>query len=191
MAVIGCTKKLLTELRVKPSEIKQIPSALNSWHANNFLFDRRKCVLFTHDATLFSFFVPGLLKSDFQNIREVFRQMLFKNLVSEDLTQLQIELLLEDISEIEITKTSNPSVLGSMNDFINNLTLHLALDGGIANVNAFDLNRNLNRIPMGAIGYSSSINTLQNLLNDLLPDNSSCHARRPFEIFTTDTDFTL
>ncbi len=153
-------------MQEKPAEIKQIPSELNSWHANLFRIDRIKSVLFTHNKTLFSFFVPGLIKADFQNIREVFRQKLFKSLISENLPQPDIELLLEDISEVEITKTSSPSVLGSMNDLIKNLTCCIALDDGLVNVDIFKLNHNLNRIPMGAIGYSNSIDALKNIFKN-------------------------
>ena len=32
-----------------------------SWHANLLRFDRRKCVLFTHDASLYSVFMPRCL----------------------------------------------------------------------------------------------------------------------------------
>jgi len=167
MAIIGCTKKLLTELKEKPSESKQIPSELNSWHANMFRVDRRKCVLFTHDKTLYSLFIPGLLKTHFQNIMEVFRQRLFKSLLLENLPQKHIELLLEDISEIEITKTNNRSVLGSMNDLSFQLKYVIAHDGGLMNTDIMELNHNLNRIPMSAIIEAYSIDALKNLLKNI------------------------
>ena len=87
MAILRCTQKLLYELKVKPSDSIQQPSELSSWHANLLRIDRRKCVLFTHDTTLYSFFVPGLKKPDFKNIREVFRQFFFKSLIAEDIPQ--------------------------------------------------------------------------------------------------------
>lgn len=164
MAIVGCTKKLLTELKEKPSEIKQIPSELNSWHANMLRTDRRKCVLFTHDKTLYSLFIPSLLKNHFQNIREVFRQRLFKSLLSENLAQKHIELLLEDFSEMEITKTNNRSVLGSMNDLTFQLKFVIARNGGLMNTDIMELNHNLNRIPMMAIVEAYSIDALKNLL---------------------------
>ena len=39
-----------------------------------------QCVLFTHDETLYSVFVPGLRKSEFEQLDEVFGQRLFKAL---------------------------------------------------------------------------------------------------------------
>ena len=89
MAILRCTQKLLSELKLKPSDSIQQPSDLSGWHANLLRIDRRKCVLFTHDTTLYSFFVPGLKKPDFENIREVFGQNLFKSLMAENLPQKQ------------------------------------------------------------------------------------------------------
>ncbi len=165
MAIIGCTKKLLTELKEKPADIKQTPAELSGWHANIFRADRRKCILFTHDKTLYSLFIPGLLKTHFQNIREVFGQELFKSLLSEDLSQKHIELVLDDISEIKITKTNNRSVLGSMNDLIFNIKFVIDQNGGLMNTDIYELNHNLNRIPMGAIGMDYSIDALKTLLD--------------------------
>lgn len=102
MAILRCTKKLLTELKTKLPEGTISSSALGSWHANLLRIDRRKCILFTNDATLYSFFVPGLKKPHFENVREVFRQNLFKNLLSENFPQNQIEIVLDEHRDIII-----------------------------------------------------------------------------------------
>jgi len=58
MQMIRCTQKLLKELPMEASEdAAALPSAC--WHANLLRIDRRKCLLFTHDTTLFSLFVPS------------------------------------------------------------------------------------------------------------------------------------
>ena len=116
MAILRCTKKLLTELKTKPSEGAISSNELGRWHANLLRVDRRKCVLFTNDATLYSFLVPGIKKPQFENFTEVFGQNLFKNLLWENLPQKQIEIVLDEHREIIIAKTNNRSVLGSMND---------------------------------------------------------------------------
>ena len=167
MATLRCTKKLLSELRRKPSDGTQDAAKFGSWHANLLRIDRRKCILFTHDLTLYTFFVPGLTKPHFQNFDEVFRQNLFKNLISENLPQKQIEIFLDDIRKIEITKTSNRSVLGSMNDLTFQLKYQIADEGGLSGTDISKLNHDLNRIPMGAIKEIYSIYELQNLLGQI------------------------
>jgi hypothetical protein len=167
MAILRCTKKLLTELKTKPSE-GTIPSdEIGSWHANLLRVDRRKCILFTHETTLYSFLVPGLKKPQFENVREVFGQNLFKNLLWENFPQNQIEIVLDEHREIIIAKTNNRSVLGSMNDITFQLKYRIAAMGGLNNVDLAELNHELNRIPMSAIKEIYSIYELRKLLNTL------------------------
>ena len=167
MAILRCTKKLLTELKTKPSEETISSNEVDSWHANLLRIDRRKCILFTHDATLYSFFIPGLKKPQFENVREVFGQNLFKNLLWENFPQNQIEIALNKHREIIIAKTNNRSVLGSMNDLAFQLKYRIAAMGGLANVDLAELNHELNRIPMSAIKEIYSIDELRKLLNKL------------------------
>lgn len=167
MAILRCTQKLLSELKLRPSDSMQQPNELSGWHATLLRIDRRKCVLFTHDATLYSFFVYGLKKPDFENFREVFRQNLFKILMAENLPQKHIELFLDDIREIDISKTNNRSVLGSMNDLTFQLKYQIADEGGIEFADISKLVHGLNRIPMSAIDEIYSIYELKKLLKKL------------------------
>ncbi len=167
MATLRCTKKLLSELGRKPSDETQYADEFGCWHANLLRIDRRKCVLFTHDKTLYTFFVPGLTKPHFQNFDEIFRQNLFKCLMSENLPQKHIEIFLDNIRKIEITKTNNRSVLGSMNDLTFQLKCQIADEGGLSGADISKLNHDLNRIPMSAIKEIYSIYELQNSLNKM------------------------
>lgn len=167
MAIIRCTKKLLTELKTKPSKETVSSNEVGSWHANLLRFDRRKCILFTNDATLYSFLVPGLRKTQFENFREIFGQNLFKNLLWENFTQNQVEIVLGEHREIIIAKTNNRSVLGSMNDLAFQLKYRIYAMGGLVNVDLAELNHDLNRIPMSAIKEVYSIYELRNLLDRL------------------------
>ena len=58
MQLIRCTKKLQKAMGLKEADlVRHEPefSFLGSWHANLIHIDRRKCVLFTNDKTLFNF----------------------------------------------------------------------------------------------------------------------------------------
>jgi hypothetical protein len=167
MAILRCTKKLLTELKTKPSEGVTSSDEMGCWHANLLRIDRRKCILFTHDVTLYSFLIPGFKKPQFENFREVFGQHLFKNLLWENFPQNQIEIVLDEHREVIIAKTNNRSVLGSMNDLAFQLKYRIAAMGGLVNVDITKLNHELNRIPMSTIKEIYSINELRKLLNKL------------------------
>ena len=103
MQLIRCIQKLLKELRVQPVEKEPTFHFLGSWHANLLRFERRKCVLFTNDQTLFSIFVPSLRKADFQQLADIFGQNLFRCLRLENFSQKQIEKILEEHETIEFS----------------------------------------------------------------------------------------
>ncbi len=148
--LVHCTQKLLAEI---PDRLIDPSASGESWHANLLRFDRRKCVLFTHDATLYSVFVPGLKKPEFKHLDEVFGQRLFKALVWDQVPQTLIERMLDACRAIRFTRSSNRSVLGSMNDIRFHVGLHVEDGGGLANLDLAQLQHRLNRIPFGAIGY--------------------------------------
>ena len=79
MRLIHCTQKLFKELAVVPTDpdAAQInPEGLGNWYANLLRFDRRKCVLFTNEKTLYSLLIPGVLKKDLLKIENLFRSHL-------------------------------------------------------------------------------------------------------------------
>jgi len=165
MQYIRCTKKLLNELKVKlPNEKKAQFGFIGGWHANLLRIERRKCVLFTNDKTLYSFFVPGLKKPEFNHFDELFRQYLFKSLMNEGFSQLQIERVLSEYLTIVFGKTNNRSVLGSMTDLSFQLEYQIKASGGLSYLDLVALNKQINRIPMKAIHHKYSIDVLGSLL---------------------------
>jgi len=164
MQLIRCTQKLIKELRIEPSEKEAQSGDIGGWHANLLRIDRKKCVLFTNDRTLYSFFVPGLKKPEFERFQEVFRLNLFKCLVNDGFSQDQIERVLSEYQTIGIAKTNNRSVLGSMNDFAFQIKYRVATFGGLENTDLIILNRELNHTPIGAIQYMYSIELLRSML---------------------------
>jgi hypothetical protein len=161
MQLIRCTQKLLKELRVKPTETEADLGSIGGWHANLLRFERRKCVLFTNDETLYSIFVPALKRPDFEYLDEVFRQSLFRRLRIEGFTQSQIEKVLVEYSQVGFAKTNNRSVLGSMNDLSFQIDFHIGRYGGLANLDLDALNDEINRVPMSAINGVYSIDVLK------------------------------
>lgn len=150
MISLQCTQKLLKELRPEDTEAFIPTMPLGCWHANLLTIDRRKCVLFTNDLTRYSLFVPYLRKPDFQMIEEVFKQNLFKSLLNEDLSQKHIELVLEEIKEIAITRSGSRTILGIMNVLANHIHWIIEEEGGLGNTDISKLNMEINRILVGS-----------------------------------------
>jgi hypothetical protein len=160
-SLIHCTQKLLAEI---PNRLIDPSISGESWHANLLPIDRRKCVLFSHDATLYSVFVPGLRKPEFEHLDEIFGQCLFKALMWDGFPQTLIEQMLEACRAIRFTRSNNRSVLGSMNDIRFHIGVNVEHDGGLTNIDLADLHHRLNHIPMGAIGYGYPVERLREYL---------------------------
>ena len=163
MQVIHCTKKLLSELGVSDSKVRpDYPSRIfGPWHANLIRIERRKCILFTNDSTLFSFLVPGVKKND--DFHDLFLLNLNSNLVIEGFVQRDTLKALAEYSEIAIAPTTNRSVLGSMNDLAYQVESLISQAGGLGKANILRINMMLNRIPMGALKYHSAIEKVYRL----------------------------
>ena len=160
-SLIHCTQKLLAEI---PDRLIDSSASGESWHANLLRIDRRKCVLFTHDKTLYSVFVPGLTKAEFEQLDDIFGQRLFKALLWDEFPQTQIERMLETCRVIRCTPSSNRSVLGSMNNMRFHLGWHVEDDGGLASVDLGQLHHRLNRIPFSAVGHAYPVERLREYL---------------------------
>jgi hypothetical protein len=166
VAIIRCTAKLLNELGTNQlTEPGQSPS-LWDWHANLLRIERKKWVLFTNDQTLYSFFVRFVKRPLLPDFTEVFRLGLFKSLMSEGFAEPLVEYAVRNHQNVVIAKTTNRTVLGSMNDLAFQIKCLIETMGGLAGANLSEVNRELNRIPMSAIKYHVSIDELKRRLAD-------------------------
>lgn len=165
MAVIRCTKKLLAELPLPLKDTVTKSTILGDWHANLLRIERRKCVLFINDDTLFSVFISMLKKPHFQNLTSIFLDNLIQTLKSEAFDQI-IEQVKEDYTDNLIySTTNNRSVLGSMNDITRCLPFILEREGGIENADPLEINRALNRMPLLKKPFFSAIEGLNQKLS--------------------------
>ncbi len=164
MPTLKCTVKLLNELRTKPALAPTQPPGLSDWHANLLRVDRKKCVLFTNDQTLYSFLIHLKKKPLPADFGELFRLGLLKSLVSEGINDPYVGHMLGCQETIMITKTSSRSVLGSMNDLAFQIKCILDTMGGLTDADLSEIGRELNRIPMSAIKYNVGIGELKSKL---------------------------
>jgi len=164
--IIRCTKKLLNELDVAPGRSTTLEHAagiLGPWHANLTRIERRKCILFTNDKTLYSFLATGVKKKDLMKFRELFVMHLKVNLEREGFGPADITKTLEEYGEIAIGPTTDRSVLGSMNDLADQADFLVHRAGGLEKGNMLTVNMMLNRVPMGAIKYRHAIDKVYEL----------------------------
>ena len=149
---------------LKKSEISEAEpkfSYLGSWHANLIHIDRRKCILFVNDMTLFNFLVPDVSRSKIKDLSGLFNGYLECVLAEEQLSKATIGRIMEEYREIEYANTNSKSILGSMNDLAFHYKYHILSEGGVHSSAIPSIIKKLNHMPMGAIEYKYSIEALK------------------------------
>jgi hypothetical protein len=166
MRIIHCTKKLLKELDVPLVEPENIPApteGLGNWYANLIGIDRRRCLLFTNEKTLYTFLIPKVLKDNLKNIEDEFLTHLTYNLQNEGFG-LEVISIQQEYKEIGFAKTSNKRVLGSLDEFAFEYEFMIRREGGIEKVKILEINRQINRTIKVAIRYQRPIEVLKKVL---------------------------
>lgn len=170
MRIIHCTQKLLKELDVPLIEPDKIPSSsegLGNWYANLVGIDRRKCLLFTNEKTLYSFLIPKVLKNNLKNIEEEFLINLSHNLQYEGFKPDVINRVMQGYKEIGFAKTASMKVLGAMNQLAFEYEVLVQGKEGFENVRIIEMNRDINRTIMKGIKFFRPIEALKKLLQSI------------------------
>ena len=119
MIIFRCTQKLLAELHLQKQKLEDPGNGfLGSWFAILFRLERRKCVLFTNDRTLYSVLLYGLRKPDFEALGQRFTKQLLSNLKTDGFPPELVTSIGMTCQKASWSATNSRSVLGSMNDMI-------------------------------------------------------------------------
>lgn len=167
--IFSCTKKVLDKLKkYKPVENAKEETGRYNWYVDRMNLDRKSYFLFTHSQTLFSFFVYAGTKKQLENIELIFAQNLQEQVIRQIGT---LDIYMKNLFPPEdqnhrFIKTNNRSVVGSMNDFKNNIDAHNDTPGGIIE-KYYSLNKMLNRIPMGALKYDYPKDRMKKMLEEI------------------------
>lgn len=155
------TKNLSDKLKLTLIDVESHPhSDIDDYHCNLLKFGRYNCVLITNDKTLYSFFLFGLKSNDFKHFEEVVKESIFKLLIDSGLSQNQFEKILESMENFNYSKTSNRSVISSMNEMKRLIEGSLEYGDDI-----FTINRKLNETPYKIIGYGYPIEKFGEMLS--------------------------
>jgi hypothetical protein len=125
--------------------------------------DRRKCILFVNDKTLFNFIAPDVNREQIRGLSELFYIYLSCVLASEGLPEKVQISIKEEYRNIEYAGTKSRSVLGSMNDLAFHYKHHILSEGGIHSAMVPEIIHKLNHMPMGAIEYKYSMDAIKSL----------------------------
>ena len=168
MQIIRCTAKLRKEMGIKDSDLFRgdvLLSTLGPWHANLIYINRRKCILFANDATLFNFIVPDVNRSAIRDLQNLFLGFLHPVLAQEGFSQGQREVLASEYAEVVYGPTCSKSVLGSMNDLAFHYEHWIASTSGLHSAEIPAIISKMNHMPMGALKHAHPIDALRKLVS--------------------------
>lgn len=112
--IVHCTQKLSAKLKKVSHEKLEENNPLGDWHANLYIIDRRQCVMFCHDKTRFTLFVPGLKKNDFANLDFWFKDLFANTMLKLGYEPELIEKALAHVDDLRFDTVCDRSVQGSM-----------------------------------------------------------------------------
>lgn len=166
MRLIHCTQKLLKELGNPPlvTVLPESTDGLGNWYCNIIRIDRKKCLLFTNEKSLYSFLVPNVLKKNIRNIEEEFLVNLSFNLQAEGFSLEVISRVMGEYQEIGFAKTASKRILGSMNQLAFEYEVLIEMKEGLENIKILEMNHTINRTILRGIKYLHPIEALREVL---------------------------
>ncbi|RXI96461.1 plasmid pRiA4b ORF-3 family protein [Anaerobacillus alkaliphilus] len=112
--IIHCTKKLLDELKIKPS-IETEENPLFSWHANILIINRKKTVVFVNDLNRFVVVLYGLKAKELQKLDECFIRGIREVFQAEGIQEEVIEDYLQQVKQVSFAKTKGRTYVARLN----------------------------------------------------------------------------
>ncbi|MEC0180356.1 hypothetical protein P4H61_02425 [Paenibacillus peoriae] len=158
MFVIRGTQKLLKEWDTEPLHVDIYPP-LNSWHASLFLLNRRKNIVFMHDATRFSITLFGIKKSQYKNLPTLFIQTLKEFMISEGFDEQIVEAYTQEGEQMLATTTNSHSVMRTLEELIF-VMKELDMEHGCE----LEKNQCNNRIVFKTVQYQYPVDTFKEAL---------------------------
>ena len=153
--ILRCSKILLAV--IGPSQLAEPAPATDAedWYANLLWFQRRKCLLMTHAATLFTIFEPDVTAASLRATARLVTHLIGRELASEGLPPDTFADL--EPGNVTLAKTADRSVLGCMNDMAFHCEVIIADSGGLARTDIAELNQALRRNINSTRGYQRPI----------------------------------
>ncbi|MDB5201348.1 MAG: hypothetical protein JWQ27_757 [Ferruginibacter sp.] len=168
MNVIYCSAKLAKLLGIKSKAAQAdgiAGTALGSWNAHLFYFDRKKFIIFMNKRSIYSVTICNYKKTDLLTLKLLFLKAL-KDQCMYDGISIEEEQLRHHFSGFHFSLTDNDkSAIGSLNDLVYQAQASLA--AGPPALQYLDDEAtvfNMNSAPYGPINYQSAANVFAELL---------------------------
>ena len=167
MSFLRCTNKLLADIDASPSQDSSA-SPLGDWYGHLFTIDRRKCLIFINEPTLFVCPIFDVVKADYRDIAPLFRKVLAWALRETHFPENDVAWIVGLHEDLAVGPTVNRSTVASLNNRIANAKTTFQWQGGFGCCEIAALTVLLNQMPMKPIGYSNGLEQMQSLVDKCL-----------------------
>jgi len=150
--IIHCTKKLAARLPAISADPLTESSPLGSWHANLHIIDRHSVLLFCHDDTRYTLFLPGLRKPQFAELGRWFRETFTASLAYMGMADNLVRRAELALGPVRFDACTDRSVLGSLNQMHFMLEARVSEVEDVMQLDPLSVTRWLCDTPMGAKG---------------------------------------
>ena len=124
MVALRCTQRLLRRLRADfAAEVPEAGNVLGHWYANILTFNRTPYVITVSERSLLSVVLPG---APFNTLVARFPAALAQLLRALDVPESQVTTEVAATSPLVIAATANRRVLGCLNQYAFELSIHFA-----------------------------------------------------------------
>lgn len=167
--IFSCTKKVQDKLKkYRSMEAVKVEVGLHNWYVDLINLERKNYFLFTNSLSLFSFFIYAGTKKELLLIEHLFSEKLKEMIIREiSSNTAYIDAALSENTSSRFLKTNSRSVLGSMNDFKEQIKIQLWHKGPLDKT--YDLiNHLINTCPMGGIQYEYPRNKMKKELEKII-----------------------
>ena len=161
--LISCTKKLADALKIKVFEVVPLRrNQLFEWHANLFVYRRRKGVIVMNNLTRYSVVLYGLKAEHFIKFNELVLSAIEQTFRAEGFSDEVISNFVRTSARVIYAKSSDRSILGQLVDVQYHLEWRLDERAPIDIIFLVDISKELNRIPLSKqMNYDYAIDLLQ------------------------------
>lgn len=165
--ILRCTRKLLAVIGSAGVDGAAPVADGEDWYGNLLWCERRKCLLVTHAATLFTAVKADVRVSDFRATLPLVVGLIERELVNEGLPADTFGDL--GAATVRIARTADRAVVGCMNDMAYLWQAAVARDGGLNKADLAAVNRALRRNINSSRGYQRPIDLTVDRLNARRP----------------------
>lgn len=161
--IIECTKKLADAMKGKLSIYEpSVEGSFYEWHANIYMFDRRKVILLMNNKTRYCIILYGAKMEHFKKFDLVILDAIKETFLAEGFSESEVDTYICKCGKVYFTKTHDRSVLGQMTEFYISISWNIEDYIPSENINLIELNKWVGDTLMcGSLEYKNPIEFLR------------------------------